>query len=244
VVLLEAALSRSWGQGFRSGNFTFENFARLVELPGLRQALVNSALFAGASALLAAIISFAVAYLVLRRKVAIGPLLSFLAMAPYAIPGIVLAIGFFAAFAAPPLSLYGTGLLIVLAFTARFMPITYSSSIASLASLNPEMEDAASILGANRLQILLWVTWPLVRRSLAAAAILVFILASHELSTAVFLVGPTTHVVSISMIELADNGQIEALAAMGITLMALTLACVGLGIRLVGRSLISAPPES
>jgi len=243
VVLLQAALSRAWGQGFSAGNVTFDNFVRLVQLPGLRQALVNSAMFAGASALLTAIVAFAVSYIVLRLKVAIGPLLSFLAMAPYAIPGIVLAIGFYAAFAAPPLSLYGTGLLIVLAFTSRFLPITYSSSVASLASLNPELEDAAAILGASRLSILLYITWPSVRRSLGAAGILVFILASHELSTAVFLVGPTTRVVSISMIELADNGQIEALAAMGIALMTLTLGCVWLGTRLVGRGFMSGQTE-
>ena len=52
-------------------------------------------------------------------------MLGFLCMAPFVIPGIVLAIGFYAAYAPPPLALYGTALILILAFTTRFLPIGY-----------------------------------------------------------------------------------------------------------------------
>ena len=49
-------------------------------------------------------------------------------MAPFVIPGIVLAIGFYAAYAPPPLALYGTALILILAFTTRFLPIAYANA--------------------------------------------------------------------------------------------------------------------
>ena len=65
--------------------------------------------------------------------------LSFLAMAPFVIPGIVMAIGFYAAYAGPPLSLYGTATLIILAFTARFLP---KSAVATAVASSWNMQNS------------------------------------------------------------------------------------------------------
>ena len=46
-------------------------------------------------------------------------------MAPFVVPGIVLAIAFYAAYAPPPLALYGTATILILAFATRFLPIGY-----------------------------------------------------------------------------------------------------------------------
>ena len=82
------------------------------------------------------IITLGVAYIVTRRLVPFGGVLGFLCMAPFVIPGIVLAIGFYAAYAPPPLALYGTALILILAFTTRFLPIGY---------VNAARRSAASI---------------------------------------------------------------------------------------------------
>jgi ABC-type Fe3+ transport system permease subunit len=80
----------------------------------------------------AVVIAVLVAYIVARRLVPFGSALGFLAMAPFVIPGIVMAIGFYAAYAPPPLALYGTALIIILAFTARFLPIAFANSSAAV----------------------------------------------------------------------------------------------------------------
>ena len=49
-----------------------------------------------------------IAYIVSRRLLPWAGVLSFVAMAPFVVPGIVLAIAFYAAYAPPPLALYGT----------------------------------------------------------------------------------------------------------------------------------------
>ncbi len=79
-----------------------------------------------------------------------GGVLGFLCIAPFVIPGVVLAIGFYAAYAPPPLALYGTALILILAFTTRFLPIGYVNASAAIRSLNPEMEEAVRVLGGSR----------------------------------------------------------------------------------------------
>ena len=101
--------------------------------------MINAFLFAGAAATAGVIITLGVAYIVTRRLVPFSGVLGFLCIAPFVIPGIVLAIGFYAAYAPPPLALYGTVTILVLAFTTRFLPIAFASASAGMGSINPEM---------------------------------------------------------------------------------------------------------
>jgi iron(III) transport system permease protein len=155
------------------------------------------------------------------------------------IPGIVLAIGFLAAYTRPPFSLYGTAWIMILAFTSRFLPIAYINSDAALKSVHPELEEAARIAGAGRLVTLREVTMPLVKRGILAGWLLVAIAALRELSTAIFLFAANTRVMSTVLIDLSEEGDFERLAALGLIMLALTLALALVGYRLVGRRFLA-----
>ena len=109
----------------------------LFEHATAAQSVINSFLYAGAAATAGVIITLGVAYIVTRRLVPFGGVLGFLCMAPFVIPGVVLAIGFYAAYAPPPLALYGTALILILAFTTRFLPIGYVNASAAHAQHQP-----------------------------------------------------------------------------------------------------------
>ncbi len=76
---------------------------------------------------------------------------------------------------------------------------------------------------------------PLLRKSLIGSWLLVFIPATRELSTAIFLVGAKTRVISVMMLDLSENGSFETLAALGFFLLGVTIVVVLIGYRLVGR---------
>src|ERR1044071_2243098 len=192
-------------------------------------------MYAGATACLVTALALVVAYVVAHKLVPFGALLSFLCLAPFVIPGIVLAIGFYAAYAAPPLALYGTATILILGYTTRFLPIAYTSSAAGMRSINPEMEEAVRILGGSRLLAIRKVLAPLLKRSLAGAWILVFIPATRELSSAIFLVGPNTRVISVMLFDLSEEGNFEVLSALGMILLVATLVIAALGFRAIGR---------
>jgi iron(III) transport system permease protein len=236
LVLAQAAFAKAWGRGWRLDNLTLDNFSYLLfNHPGARGSIVNSFEYAGAAATIALLLAVGVAYVVSRRLVRFGNLLGVLCMTPFVIPGIVLAIAFYGAYAPPPFSLYGTGLIMILAFTTRFLPVAYSATTSSIRSINPEMEEAVRILGGGRWLAIRRVLAPLMKRSLFGAWLLVFIPASRELSTAMFLYGPSTRPMSIMLLDLSEEGNFELLAALGFMLLAATLIVVVLGMRLVGR---------
>jgi iron(III) transport system permease protein len=181
------------------------------------------------------IITLCIAYIVTRRLVPFGGILGFLCMAPFVIPGIVLAIGFYAAYAPPPLALYGTATILILAFTTRFLPIGYVNASAAMRSLNPEMEEAVRVLGGSRFTALRRVVAPLLKRNLIGAWLLIFIPATRELSAAIFLYGPGTKVASVMIFDMSEEGNLEYLAALALMLQLVTLPLLYLGQRVIGR---------
>lgn len=236
IVLVQAAFAKAWGRGFSLDNLTFGNFHFILfEHQGARSAIVNSVVYASISAVGAIALALAIAYIVKRNLLRFGGILAFMCMAPFVIPGVVLAIGFYAAYAAPPLSLGGTSLIIILAFLTRLLPIAYQNSAAGIASIHPEMEEAVRVLGGGRLTAIRKVVAPLLKRTLVGAWILVFIPACQELSTAIFLTGPHTRVISVLMLDFSEEGRLEQLSALGGILLLITVVIVAVGFRVVGR---------
>jgi iron(III) transport system permease protein len=238
VVICQAALAKAWGRGFSLDNMTLDNlYFTIFENNLTRNATLNTFMYAGAASVIAIALALCVAYIVNRQLVGkhVGSLLSFLTMAPFVIPGIVLAIGFYAAYTNPPLLLYGTAWILILAFATRFLPIAYVNCSSAIRSINPELEDAVRILGGTRFTAIRSVVMPLLKRSLAGAFILVFIPATRELSTAIFLYSINTQVLSVLLFDKSDEGNFEMLAAIGLILVFITVVFILIGFRLMGR---------
>jgi iron(III) transport system permease protein len=236
AVIVQAAFARTWTRGFGLDNLTWGNFHYvLLEQPATARSMINTFTFAAAAAVLALGLALAIAYLVERKLIRFAGILSFLCLAPFVVPGIVLAIGFYAAYAARPFFLYGTAAIMILAFTTRFLPIAYANAGAAIRSINPEMEEAVRILGGSRLLAVRRVLAPLLKGSLASAWLLVFIPATRELSTAIFLYGPNTQVMSVMLLNLTDEGRLEAAAAFGLLLLVAIILIALAGFGLLGR---------
>ncbi|MEJ8840110.1 ABC transporter permease [Ramlibacter sp. AN1133] len=238
AVICQAAFAKAWGRGWSLDNLTFRNvYAIVFENALTRTATWHTFLYAGTASLIALVLALCIAYITNRNLVNrhVGNALGFLTMAPFVVPGIVLAIGFYAAYTHPPLLLYGTAWILILAFTTRFLPIAYVNSNAAIRSINPELEEAVRTLGGSRLTAIRHVVLPVLKRSMAGAFILVFIPATRELSTAIFLYSINTQVLSVLLFDKSDEGNFETLASIGLVLVVITVALILAGFRLMGR---------
>ena len=108
-MLLNASFLRQSFRGFSFANLTLRNYAFVLfsyeaGMLSIRNSLVTS----GLAASLAVVLSAIAAYLAERKIVRLGGLLAFLAMLPLVIPGMVFAVGLFAAYSTGPIILYGT----------------------------------------------------------------------------------------------------------------------------------------
>ena len=82
------------------------------------------------------------------------------------------------------------------------------------------------------------------RRGLIGAWFLVFIPATRELSTALFLYGPHTRTMSVMLMDMSEEGNFEQLSALGFMLLVSTIVIVWLGYRLAGRDFMERRDRS
>jgi len=238
LTLIEAAFSRAWGAGLSWSNLTLDNFYSVMTNPAIESSMLHTFTYALAAAILAVTLGSLVAYAVVRRIIPFGQILSIVCLAPFVIPGMVLAIGFYAAYAPAPLALYGTATIIIFAFTTRFLPIAFANASAAMRTINPDMENQVRNLGGDRVLAVRYVVFPMLKQSLIGAGILVFIPALRELSTAIFLSVEDTRTVSVMIFDLSEQGRLETLAALGIVLLFSTIVVVGIGFKLIGRDFL------
>ncbi len=140
-------------------------------------------------------------------------------MAPFIVPGIVLGIGFYAAYSHPPIKLVGTAWIMIMAFATQFLPIAYANGMSMFATLNVDLENAGRILGASRIAVLRMITAPLLRGALLSSWMLVFISSFRELSTAIFLFVGGTAVITTMIFDFSSSGYYESVCVLGITMM-------------------------
>src|SRR5579875_670548 len=239
VALVATSLSRTWGRGPVPGNLTLQWYRwALVDNLAARQAIQHSVTYAAAAATIATVLAVVTAYTSSRRLLPGAWVLGYVAMAPFVVPGIVLAIGFFAAYARPPIVLYGTGWMLVVAFATRFLPVAYAGSEAALRGIDVDLEHAARTLGCGQLRTFRRITLPLLRRSVLASWLMTFIPSLRELSSAVFLFTPATAVMTTLIFDLSDYGNYEPVSTLGIIMMALTFGLVALAYRLFGSTVL------
>ncbi|MBI3007838.1 MAG: iron ABC transporter permease [candidate division NC10 bacterium] len=234
--LLRTALAKAWGLGWTIQNLTLRNFHYVIfEFDPTRSAIVNTLELATVTATLAAALMGAIAYIAQRRLLWGSRLLGFLATAPIAIPGIVLSIGLFKAYSRPPLLLYGTIWILFVAYLTKYVPIAYTACNAALSTVHADLEDAARVLGANRLIAFKDVTVPLFGVGLISAWLLVFLPSLRELSASILLFTSQSRVVSVVIYTLYEEGLFESVSAMGIILLGMTLVLVAIAQRFLGK---------
>ncbi|MBC8021676.1 MAG: iron ABC transporter permease [Burkholderiales bacterium] len=225
-VLLRTALVKNWS-GPALGNFSLEHWRFVFfEFSQTKLALYNTFLLGTSAATVGTIMVVTLGYLSIRKLVWGHRYLAFLATAPVAIPGIVLAVGLFLSYTKPPLVLYGTLWIIFLAYVTKELPVGYQQIAASLKSVHPELEDASRIFGATRLRTLVDITAPLIRNGVIATWLFIFIGSIRELSATILLFTARTKTISVTMFDLRESNDWGPIAVLSITMLAITFVMV------------------
>jgi iron(III) transport system permease protein len=225
-VLARTAIVKNWSAPL-AGNFSLEHWRFVFfEFSGTRVALMNTFVLGATAATAGTILAVTIGYLSLRKLVWGHRYLAFLATAPVAIPGIVLAVGLFLSYTQPPLVLYGTLSIIFLAYVTKELPVGYQQVSSSLKAVHPELEEAGRIFGATRLRALFDITAPLIRNGVIATWILIFIGSIRELSATILLFTAKTKTISVTMFDLRESNDWGPIAVLSITMLAITFVMI------------------
>ncbi len=202
---------------------------------------------AGISAPITAVVGLLIAYLLARTDFKGRGMFEFVALLAFAIPGTVLGVSYILAFNVPPVELTGTGLIIILCFMFRNLPVGVQAGTAAFKQLDKSLDEASLMLRASTAQTLFNVVLPLLKPALIAALIYSFARAMTTVSAVIFLVTAENELATTYIIGRVGNGDYGvalAYCTVLIILMSLIIAMIQylVGERKLGRRKTGAAP--
>ncbi len=232
LVVLVFSFRRTNGPVFTDG-FGLQSYARMMRT--VPQAVGNSLLFSTIAVAGILLIGVTTGYVLARRRSLAASAYEGVLVLPYVVPGIVIGIAFIESFNTGPLTMTGTGTIIILAVLIRRLPYATRATSAALGQLSPSIEQAAISLGCHPARVFLRVTVPLIGPAIVAGAMMSFVTAMNELSSSLVLYVGRTVTMPVSIYLLVLDGEYGTASALSTILLLITAALVVGAFRLSGR---------
>ncbi len=216
LALVLTALTRGIGLPPVPANWTLDHFAEALGSrfgPAISNTLLLAALAASAALVLGALV-------VLAGRRAGGRWLGTAVSATFAVPGTVLAVSVLLAYGGV---LRDTLWLVLVAYLAKFWAVAHRPVAGATDLMSPEPIRAAQASGAGPITALRTITIPILRPALAAAWLIVFLFALHEVTMSILLYGPGSETMAVMILNLQQLGDPTVTAALSVVLTAITL---------------------
>lgn len=228
-------------------------FAALLEQPYFAQLLWFTTWQAAVSTLLTLVLGLPAAYVFARFSFPGKSIVRALSTIPFVMPTVVVAAAFTALVGprgelnlwlmrtmgldTPPIRLEHTIWMILLAHVFYNTTVIMRMVGGFWANLDPRLEEAAAVLGASRWRALRSVTFPLLRPSILAAALLVFLFCFTSFGVILILGGPRFATLEVEIYRQAVNlFRLPVAAALALVQMLLTFIVMAVYTRLQARS--------
>ncbi|SVD99676.1 uncharacterized protein METZ01_LOCUS452530, partial [marine metagenome] len=187
-----------------------------------------------------AAIGILTAYLLTRHKFMGKNAFEFGTMLSFAIPGTIIGVSYVFAFNTPPIEITGTGIILVISFVFRNMPVGVRAGIASMNQLDPHLDEASSTLNASSFQTFKNIILPLLKPAIIASLVFSFVRAMTAISAVIFLVSANYDLATsyiLGRLENNDYGLAIVYASALIVIMLITIVIMQLlvGKRNLGR---------
>jgi iron(III) transport system permease protein len=242
-MILYGSMVELWGV---NNTLTFKHyvtaFSVRIEDSGIRwtgaawDSFWTTIYIAAAAAPLTAVVGLITAYLLTRQTFAGKNAFEFGTMLSFAIPGTVIGVSYILAFNVPPIEITGTGLILIISFIFRNMPVGVRAGIASMSQLDKSLDESSLTLGANSWQTFRKVILPLLRPAILAALVYSFVRAMTAISAVIFLVSAEYDMATSYIIGRVENNDYGLAIAYSTTLIFVMLAVVGTMQLIVGRT--------
>ncbi len=231
-----ASFVRTWGIDF---TLTLDQYRRALQYGW--DSLKNSMVLGLISAVIGGLLGMIIAYITAKRNYFGKRFIEVSSVLMFAVPGTVLGISYILGFNSEPLALTGTGVILVIVFTFRNMPVAIESGSTTLLQIDNSIEEASTILGADTGYSFRRITLPILKNAFFSGIVYSFTKAITAVSAVIFLVSPRWKLVTsniYSLFDLAKYGQAAAFVTMmvGILLVFIGLFNAVINLLLAPRS--------
>jgi len=240
-VVLRSVAGR-WFMTILPEEWTSRYFASLATHGLTASSIRNSLFYASASSVLDIVLGVGIAYFLVRKRFTGKSLLDAMAMLPLALPGLVLAFGYIAAFSRSRLldPFVNPVPLLIIAYSVRRLPFIVRAAYAGLQQVSPSYEEASFNLGAGWLRTMRRVTVPLISANLIAGGVMCFAFAMLEVSASLVLAlnqrfFPIAKTIYFLLNRIGDGPSMAS--ALGVVGMALLTVSILLSAVLMGKKM-------
>lgn len=214
---------KNWGIDY---SFTLSNIGEALSRG--REAIRATLTLSAAATPIAGILAMAAAVIFVRKSFVGKRLLEVLMMTPFAIPGTLLGIAYILAFNKAPLLLVGTGVIIVINYIIRELPVGIESGVASLRQIDPSIEEAARDLGADESMVFRSIVLPLVRPAFITSMSYTFVRSMTAVSAVIFLISARWYHMTVLIYNFSENLRFGLASVLATTLIILVMGAFGL----------------
>ncbi len=215
------------------GNFDLEqpwtarHWATAFADPIFFRSLKNTLVLGVGAGLLGTLLYALISYYIVRTRFACRGLIDVLSWLPWALPGILISLALlWVALGSGSLVrlIYGTVFLLIMAIIIKEMPLGSQIIKASVMQISKELEEASTTSGASWLSGFRRILLPLLRPTMIAVGIIVFISAVRDIPTLVFLSTHNSRTISLLMLDYIAEANMEKAAVLGVFIVFLIFA--------------------
>lgn len=222
----------SWSPSHLAGSFS-----QAIEL--CRDNLTASALYSTAAATLALPVALVLGHSIARGR--LTRLFEPLVVLPLAVPAILFGIGNISLWSHDwSRDFYAGPGLVVIMLIGRYLAFPTLVGAGAASSVDPRLEEAASLAGAGPITRLFRITAPAMLPSLAGGWILMFVLSMRELDAAI-LVPAANQTAMFKMFNMVHFGRDDFVAALALLIVFITVIPGLLWTLLLGRKMEVMP---
>ncbi|CAN5791771.1 iron ABC transporter permease [soil metagenome] len=235
IMLYNSLLPNYQGFSFASfSNFSLSNYAALFENRIFTRSVINSIILSCGAATIVMVLTALASWLVLRTRTPGRQVVDQLTFLPLIVPGLVMGVAISFVYLRNPLPIpvYGTLLILMIAYVTRFMPYGMRYATSSLTQISGELEESAAVSGASWWQTTRRVVLPLMMPGIVAGWIYIVIVSIRELSSSILLYSPGNEVLAIVTFQFYEKGEMSAVSALGILMVGTLVAFVTIAYKL------------
>jgi iron(III) transport system permease protein len=204
---------------------TLKNYGELFTNPLLIEGLRNSIVLGVATAIVVMALALVIGWIVVRARSRLGYVVDLISFAPIAIPGLVVGIALMWLYLSLrlPIAIYGTLLILLIAYVTRLLPFGVRLAYAGFAQVHPELEEVAATSGSPWGRTMRKISFPLLAPTVVVGMIYVFVRAFGEIPSSLLLFSFGNRTYSVVAFNMWFEGKVQATAAYGVIAVAVML---------------------
>jgi putative spermidine/putrescine transport system permease protein len=211
IIVAGVSVNQAKTLAFPPTGFSLEWYRQIFADPGWRNALFSSVIIALSAGALSVAIAFPLAWFSWRRDAPWVKIFEVLGIAPFILPPVITALGFLSFWATA--GVYGAPWTVVISHAIFFVTLPLVTLTLGFASIDREIVEAATTMGANERKVLVTVVLPLVLPYIISGYAFVFVLSLNEYIVAYMVVGFTVETLPIKIFNALRYGYTPTMAA-------------------------------